>query len=345
MSDAARALGEAALRGAAAAIGPLIGLDLEVGEVTLDIASGTPAAAEDEPLAVLPVRAGVAGEASAELFVWARVAEIAALARRLLDDEHPDKDRPLSDDESEAVTELFALVATALEQAIRDAVGPDRGARAEAWWRTDAPGERTFSDVECTEVGAPLRIPSAGVVELCVRVPAALFAPAPSTALKQQLAAVLLLGVPDAVRVVAEPALAAEGIAVAVLAPGAPELPEALAQVDVIVVGEGEPVPEPDCTGVPPDASQRDASRRRAARGAAGSPHAPVVASTTGAALCRGLRLANDTWSVPTILCMAEPCREAVVRAVECGASHVLAVPADAETFVRLVRLVYARAE
>ena len=53
--------------------------------------------------------------------------------------------------------------------------------------------------------------------------------------------------------------------------------------------------------------------------------------------LCRLLRLADATWQSKMILCMSEPTRSRIVRAIESGASHVLRVPADEKTVLALL--------
>ena len=44
-------------------------------------------------------------------------------------------------------------------------------------------------------------------------------------------------------------------------------------------------------------------------------------------ALLGSLRKADSTWRKPSILCMREPTRDSVVRAMETGASYVLKLP------------------
>ncbi len=50
--------------------------------------------------------------------------------------------------------------------------------------------------------------------------------------------------------------------------------------------------------------------------------------------LCRRLRLDNDSWHIPSIVCMKEPTREKVLAAVQAGASSVLRVPTEPTTLL-----------
>jgi hypothetical protein len=52
-----------------------------------------------------------------------------------------------------------------------------------------------------------------------------------------------------------------------------------------------------------------------------------IVGQEPGFDVCRRVRLANETWSIPTILCLTEPTRQNVLDALDQGASHVLSVP------------------
>jgi PleD family two-component response regulator len=55
--------------------------------------------------------------------------------------------------------------------------------------------------------------------------------------------------------------------------------------------------------------------------------------------LCRKLRLHNATWELPAIVCLTEPTQVSVMHALECGASHVLGVPAEEIDVLRVLRL------
>ena len=54
-----------------------------------------------------------------------------------------------------------------------------------------------------------------------------------------------------------------------------------------------------------------------------------IVGEESGLDVCRRIRIANETWSLPTIVCLSEPTRERVLEALDQGASHVLRVPFD----------------
>jgi CheY-like chemotaxis protein len=55
--------------------------------------------------------------------------------------------------------------------------------------------------------------------------------------------------------------------------------------------------------------------------------------------LCRRMRTDNATWEIPQIVCMTHPTRESVLLAMACGASHVLAIPAQSVDVLRVLRL------
>ena len=53
--------------------------------------------------------------------------------------------------------------------------------------------------------------------------------------------------------------------------------------------------------------------------------------------VCRELRASNATWHVPSIYCAETPTQNAVVQALEAGASYVLVLPTDAPTLRRVI--------
>jgi CheY-like chemotaxis protein len=58
----------------------------------------------------------------------------------------------------------------------------------------------------------------------------------------------------------------------------------------------------------------------------------------------RRLRTADATWQLPVLLCAGQPTRSLVIRALECGASHVLAMPAADSEVLRVLELARAPA-
>jgi CheY-like chemotaxis protein len=55
--------------------------------------------------------------------------------------------------------------------------------------------------------------------------------------------------------------------------------------------------------------------------------------------LLRRLRLADATWTLPSLLCASEPTRESVLQALAEGASHVLRLPIDPAELERVLDL------
>ena len=67
-----------------------------------------------------------------------------------------------------------------------------------------------------------------------------------------------------------------------------------------------------------------------------------VIVSTRSesmADLCRRLRLDNRTWDIPILACSPEPDRAGIIAAMEAGASHVLALPAEEVEILRVLSL------
>jgi CheY-like chemotaxis protein len=53
--------------------------------------------------------------------------------------------------------------------------------------------------------------------------------------------------------------------------------------------------------------------------------------------LCRRLRLGNQSWRTPLLLCLREPTRERVLEALAHGASHVIRIPAEPAALLRVL--------
>ncbi len=70
-----------------------------------------------------------------------------------------------------------------------------------------------------------------------------------------------------------------------------------------------------------------------------------IVGPDSGLEFCTRLRMANETWAIPTLLCLPEPTRADVLEALDRGASHVLAVPlADDADLLRVIASAESRA-
>jgi hypothetical protein len=296
VSDDIKALAEAALKGCAASVGPLIGLDLELREVVLEPEGLLPEGA----LAVLPLSAEVDGKRLCELVLASPLEQIATLARRLLDDDDPDKARDLDAGQLDAIAEVLNLMSGAVDQAVRAALKDTVRTRPLSWWRTTQPGEHELPSAQCAVAHAEIQIPSAGIVGVWLRVPAELFARTRSGPTKKKLGRVLLLGLDGELRQTLERVLGSAQIAVDARDTEGLEIATLQDSTEAIVVsGDSEGALE----------------------------------------LCRKLRLHNATWELPAIVCFEEPTHESVLHALESGASHVLGVPAEEIDVLRVLRL------
>ncbi|MFQ5473901.1 MAG: hypothetical protein ACE5FA_13605, partial [Dehalococcoidia bacterium] len=101
---------QALFEGCGTNVGPLLGTDLESGPVSVEASSDPP----EGDLAVLSIVCEVEDEPLAMLSLASPLAEIATLARRMLNDQEPDKERELSDDDVDAVGEVLNLMSGAV---------------------------------------------------------------------------------------------------------------------------------------------------------------------------------------------------------------------------------------
>jgi len=283
------------LRGCAANVGPLIGVDLEVGPATLATSEEPP----EGELAVLPVSIEFDDRVICALTVSSPLQDIAALARRLLDDDEPDKAREINADELDAIGEVLNLMSGAIDQSVREHINPSYRSKPLTWWRSDDPGNQAFAEGEHTVASGAIQIPSAGAVELTIRIPPKLFSQPQETQSRRKQGQVLLLGLAEELQSSLASILKQAQIAVETAAPGDEELEELLPKTDAIfIAGDDE----------------------------------------AGLQLARQLRLAHDSWQIPTILCLSTPTKSRVLRALDEGATYVMAVPADEISVLRVLR-------
>jgi len=300
VTEAARPLAEATLKGCAANVGPLIGIDLEVGAVSIEESSEVPSG----DLAVLPVSVEIDDKPLCHLQLWSPLAEIATLARRMLDDDDPDTVREINDDEADAIGEVLNLMSGAVDQSIREHVNASLRSRPVSWWRSDDPGDAKFPDGSFWIAQAAITIPAAGNIHVFFRLDPRLFQQGQEAKAKRTQGHILLIGLDSALQTSLSQILAQAQLSFDATQPGDPQLPEIMEKTDAIFVsGDGD----------------------------------------EGLGLVRELRLQNHSWQIPSILCFAEPTKSAVIDALDAGASHVMAVPADEIAVLRVLRA--ARAE
>ena len=80
---------QATLKGCAANVGPQIGVELEVGEIDTETSSTLP----NGVLAVLPLSVEIGKDVVGSITLSAPIEEIVVLARRMLGNDEPDKER------------------------------------------------------------------------------------------------------------------------------------------------------------------------------------------------------------------------------------------------------------
>ncbi len=286
----------ATFEGCAANIAPLIGVELTLAETSVETAEESP----EGDLAVLPSGLEVDGAALGSLTLYFPLAAAATLARRMLGDAEPEKERALAADELDAVGKVLNLCSGAIDASLRAHVNPGALARPLPWWRTAEPGSNTFEPGSRVLARSELLVPGGSAIPIFLRFPRTLLAETSVAQVSQLEGIVLLLGLD---------ADACEGLA--------PVLASARFEV------RKQPLDAPD---------------RGEAAAAATAVFLPGDAALALAA-CRQLRLANDTWRTPTIVCMKEPTKQRVIDAVAHGANHVLRIPADALTVLRVMKL------
>jgi chemotaxis protein CheY-P-specific phosphatase CheC len=254
---------------------------------------------------VLPVTCRIDEDTLGSLTLSSPLNEIVTLGRRMLGDDQPDKERELSDDDLDAVGEVLNLMSGAVDQVLREQVNVSLHCQPLPWWRTPEPGDNQFEEGEFLLAKGSVSVPGAPVVQLFLRLPPALLEQAAEVQGQKRNGRVLLLGLEEEVRRLLTKVLEAALMDVETLEAGAAELGEASQTVDIILMAEGDEVLD----------------------------------------LCRQMRLANHSWTLPTVLCMREPTKDRVVDAIEAGASYVLGVPAEETTVLRVLNLASSRLE
>ncbi len=179
------------------------------------------------------------------------------------------------------------------------------GASPGSWWRTDAPDEDQFEEGEFLLGTATLSAPDSPPVPVHLRIP---------------IEFLDLAG--------------GDGCAGSTLGPvGLLELPEdlrgriesalAAAEAETLTIEREDPYLLQRCARL----------------------SMVIVGSDPGLEFCSRLRVANETWAIPTLLCLQEPTRAEVLEALDRGASHVLAVPlADDADLLQIIASTESRA-
>ena len=253
-------------------------------------------------LAVLPIVVVLGKDSEVTLTVSSPLPEVVAIARRMGGEDSPDKkEEEISAEDLEAVGEILGSVSGVIDQALRENLRSDLTGQAEPWWRTDDPGDRSFPEGEFVVGEAALANTDGTAFTLQVRVPPALLELAGTGVRKKSGPGRVLLGALD------------------------DETQKLVEKVVTDAKGEIEAVDPED-----------PAFLRTCA-----SADCVVLGGESAFDRCRELRIADATWQVPTVVCLEEPTQESVLRALDCGVSHILRTPcseAELKNTLRSVR-------
>lgn len=295
MAEVAEVL-QSLFEGCAANVGPLIGVDFEVGTCEV-VSDATPPEGE---LAVMPMLVAMDEREIGALELASPIDDLVPVGRRMLGDDNPDEKREHSADDLDAVGEILNLMSGAVDGTVREHINQGLRSRPLSWWQTADPGDNAFSDGEMLLGKAQLGLPGGSPIQVYIRLPASLFESGASVQSTKKAGRVLFLSVPDDV---AEPLAAVfKGARMEIdqTPPDDPDIGEARAVADAIVVaGEADSV----------------------------------------FPLCRELRLSNETWRTPVLVCTPEARRSFVTGAIQSGASHVLIVPTSDTEVLRVLSL------
>ena len=280
---------QAALKSCAANVGPLIGVELEIGEFETETSETIP----EGELAVLPLSLRsdddqpAADDPVVGLTLSVPIHELVTLGRRMAGDEEPDKEREISGEDLGACAEVLTVMGSAIAESFREQL---RGLELEAgaWWSTSEPQEAAFPDGTHLCGKTTVDVPGGTAVELTLRVPDSVLEQTLGVQAAADRGEVLLVGVATELVQTLQPILDAAELNVALADPDAEEVTQSYETADLLLLSD-----------------DRD----------------------DALALLGSLRKADSTWRKPSILCMREPTRDSVVRAMENGASYVLKLP------------------
>lgn len=287
---------QAALQGCAANVGPLIGVDLELGEVATETTSSIP----EGELAVQPLAARVDEEDYGAVTLSVPIKELATLGRRMVGDDEPDKERSLSEDDLDACGELLNLMGGAVDEAFREGLSKTLHLKPLTWWRTGSSESEAFAEGEHVVGVTTVNVPGGTAVHLTLRFPSQLIERVEGAESSVVRGQVLLAGLSEELVNSLKPVLEAARINVDTTDPEAEEALLKYREAEVILLS-----------------GDREGSLE----------------------ILRRLRKSNSTWQIPSILCLKQPTREGVIRAMECGATHVLKVPPSEIDLLRILRM------
>ncbi|MEE9280712.1 MAG: hypothetical protein V3V67_11105 [Myxococcota bacterium] len=263
-----------------------------------EIASETSQAIPEGELAVLPLDAQLDEESCGTFTLSAPIIELATLGRRMIGDEEPDKERELSAEDLDACGEVLKLMGGAIGCVFSERFDGDLRLEVREWWRTSEPGDAAFAEGPHVLATTTISVPGGTAVPLTLRFPADIAERDAGVSSSVQ-GHVLLAGLPEGLSGAIVPILEAARISLETADPDVEEDAGKYADAGVILLS-----------------SDRDGSLD----------------------LLRRLRKANATWRTPLIFCLHEPTHDTVIRAVECGACHVLKVPISEPDLLHVLR-------
>ena len=232
MPDVSPAI-QATLKSCAANVGPLIGVELEIGEITTETSDATP----EGELAVLPLSLRIDDDQLAALTLSVPIHALATLGRRMAGDEEPDKERELSAADLGACGEVLTVMGSAIAESFREELG-GLELEAGAWWSTSDPGDAAFPDGSHVCGTTTVDVPGGTAVELTLRLPPSILEQTQGAQSAASRAEVLLAGLGIELVETLQPILEAAGLNVALADPDDEEAAASYERTDVIVLSD-----------------------------------------------------------------------------------------------------------
>jgi CheY-like chemotaxis protein len=234
---AAAAFARASFTNCAAALAPVVGVELGARDAQLAPESAPP----EGDLAVLPLALESGGRTTGVVCLYGPLAALVGLARRTRGDPDPDKERELSTDDLEALGQVLGLCAGALEAAARAQLSPELRAKPGPWWRSADPAGNSFASGPHVVARSGLALPGGSEVPLFLRFSEALLAEASDAKGGRRGGPVLLFGFDDTTRDALSSPLAKAGFEVHAEPLAQCQPSDAIgAACAVLVAGDGE---------------------------------------------------------------------------------------------------------
>ena len=224
---------QAALKSCASNVGPLIGVELEIGEIKIETSDAIPAG----ELAVLPLSLRTDDDQLVALTLSVPIDELVTLGRRMAGDEEPDKKREISGEDLGSCAEVLTVMGSAIAESFREQLG---GLELEsgAWWSTSEPEEAAFPDGSHVCGTTTVDVPGGTAVQLTLRLPPSVLEQTEGTESTSPRDEVLLAGLDAELVQTLQPLLDAADLNVALTDPAAEEAAASYERADLIVLSD-----------------------------------------------------------------------------------------------------------